>query len=73
MTPEFQSSMRELDRRQNDGMDVRLLWCEDDGSVFVAVSDHSTGEDFTVEVREGERALQVFNHPYVYVALQRTR
>jgi hypothetical protein len=45
---------------------VRLLWCERDGRVLVAVNDAKTGEAFTVEVREGENAMQVFNHPYAY-------
>ena len=34
-------------------MDVPVLWCEADGSVFVAVNDHPTGEAFSVEVEEG--------------------
>jgi len=73
MTPEVLTSMRELDSRQTDGMRVRLLWCEGDGRVFVAVNDDHTGEAFSIEVPEGRRALQVFNHPYVYAALERTR
>jgi hypothetical protein len=32
--------MRELHSRVNDGIHVRLLWCEGDGRVFVAVNDH---------------------------------
>lgn len=73
MTSEFLISMRELDGRQADGMDVRLLWCEADGSVLVAVNDHRSGEAFSVEVEEGERPLEVFNHPYVYAASPRMR
>jgi hypothetical protein len=53
--------MRELDGRQANGMDVRLLSREADGSVFVAVDDPRTGEAFSVEVREDERPLEVFN------------
>jgi hypothetical protein len=34
--------------------------------VFVAVNDHKTGDAFSVEVPEGERALQVFDPPYAY-------
>lgn len=73
MSPELMTSMRELDSRQDDGMHVRLLWCEGNGSVFVAVNDHQTGQAFSIEVPEGQRALQVFNHPYVYAALRGTR
>jgi hypothetical protein len=73
MTPELITSTRELDSRQTDGMRVRLLWCESDGRVFVAVNDHNTGEAFSIEVQEGQPPLQVFNHPYVYAAFgQRT-
>jgi len=68
MTPELLTSTRELHSRINDGVLVRLLWCESDGRVFVAVNDHKTGEAFSVEVPEGERPLQVFHHPFVYTA-----
>jgi hypothetical protein len=30
------------------------------------VSDAKTGESFTVEVGENQRALEVFHHPYAY-------
>jgi hypothetical protein len=66
MTPELLTSMRELHSRVNDGVHVRLLWCQSDGRVFVAVNDHRTGDAFSVEVPEGELALQVFEHPYAY-------
>jgi hypothetical protein len=36
--------------------------------VFVAVKDMKIGEAFSVEVPRSERALQVFDHPYVYAA-----
>lgn len=59
---------RELDRRTGDGIDVRLLWCQNDGHVTVAVADSKTGEAFELGVPEGERALEVFHHPYAYAA-----
>jgi hypothetical protein len=68
MTLELLTSMRELHSRVNNGIHVRLLWCEGDGRVFVAVNDHRTGDAFSVEVPENERALQVFHHPYAYAA-----
>jgi len=68
MTPDLLTSMRELHSRVNDGLCVRLLWCEGDGRVFVAVNDHKTGDAFSIEVPDGERALQVFDHPYAYAA-----
>ena len=71
MTPELLTSMRELDSRASDGIQVWLLWCQDNDRVFVAVNDHKTGEAFSVEVPEGERALHVFDHPYAYAAQPR--
>jgi hypothetical protein len=66
MTATTTHLMRELDHRSNDGIDVRLLWNQHDGRVVVAVHDAKTDEGFTVEVLEGERALDVFHHPYAY-------
>jgi hypothetical protein len=60
--------LRELDQRQSDGIDVRLLWRERDERVLVAVADEKTGERFTIVVRDGERALDVFHHPFAYAA-----
>jgi hypothetical protein len=34
----------------------------------VSVADEKTGDQFTIEVRNGERPLDVFNHPYAYAA-----
>jgi hypothetical protein len=66
MTATTTNLMRELDHRTSDGIDVRLLWCERDGSVHVAVNDAKTGAAFTVEVLEGENPMNVFSHPYAY-------
>jgi hypothetical protein len=57
---------RELDSRSRDGITVRLLWHPDDGHVSVAVNDTKSGEAFELRVPDGERALDVFHHPYVY-------
>ena len=71
MTAEVLTSIRELDTRLNDGLQVRLLWCEHDGRLWVAVLDTKTGDAFRVEVHEGERPRDVFHHPYAYAALHR--
>ena len=68
MTAETLTSMRELHSRTTDGILVRLLWCELDNRLFVSVNDDRTGEAFSVEVPEGERALHVFAHPFAYAA-----
>jgi hypothetical protein len=68
MTSTITHLTRELDIRTTDGIEVRLLWSEHDGRVLVAVADAKTGDAFSVEVREGERAMDVFHHPYAYAA-----
>jgi hypothetical protein len=62
---------RELDHRESDGIQVRLLWRPHDDTALVAVSDARTGESFSVEVRDGERAVDVFQHPYAYAGSRR--
>jgi hypothetical protein len=59
---------REIDRRSGGGIDVRMLWRQHDNRVIVAVQDTRTGDEFALEVRDGERALDVFQHPYAYAA-----
>ena len=66
MTATTTPLMRELDHRSSNGIDVRLMLCEHDHRVLVAVSDQKTGEAFTVEVREGECAAKVFQHAFAY-------
>jgi hypothetical protein len=68
MTAEVLTSIRELDTRVSDGLQVRLLWCEHDGQLWVAVLDTRTGETFKLRVHAGERPLDVFHHPYAYAA-----
>ncbi len=62
------TTMTELDRRANDGIDVRLLWDRRDDRVLVAVDDAKTRDAFTVEVRDRRKALEVFHHPFAYAA-----
>jgi hypothetical protein len=68
MTAQIPTTMRELHSRQNDGIHVRLLWSARDGRLAVTVTDTKNGEAFCLDVREGERALEVFNHPYAFAA-----
>jgi hypothetical protein len=71
MTARIPHTTRELHNRVTDGIDVRMLWREHDGRVTVAVADSKTGDAFVVEVRDGERAMDVFHHPYAYAAWHR--
>jgi hypothetical protein len=68
MTSTITHLTRELDSRTFDGIEVRLLWSEHDGRVLVAVNDSKTGDSFSLEVHEGEKAMDVFHHPYAYAA-----
>ena len=61
-------AFRELDSRTSDRIEVRLLWRQRDNRVIVAVADDKTGERFTVDVRDGENALEVFHHPFAHAA-----
>lgn len=65
-TPSTETLARELDSRVSDGIEVRLLWRPFDNHVSVLVNDTKTGVAFEVEVRPGQRALDVFQHPYAY-------
>lgn len=62
--------IRELDRRHNDGIDIRLLWNQLDGRILLAVSDSKTGDAFSIEVEPND-VLEAFQHPYSYAAFTR--
>jgi hypothetical protein len=68
MTAEVLTSICELDTRVIAGIQVRLLWREHDGTLWVAVLNTRTGDALCVEVHDGERPLDVFHHPYAYAA-----
>jgi len=69
MRTQLLGDMRELDRRSNDGIDVRLLWHPDDGRIAVAVTDSKKGKAFDFDVREPHRARHAFQHPFAYADL----
>ena len=58
---------KELAHRQNDGIDVTLLWHSDDDSVVVSIHDAKSDYAFEVGVPR-ERALDAFYHPFAYAA-----
>jgi hypothetical protein len=66
--PESSTETRELDSRTSDGIHVRLLWHSDEERVSVEVADTKTGEVFELPVKDRQRALDVFHHPYAYAA-----
>jgi hypothetical protein len=66
MTTTADTTLRELDHRFSDGIDVTLFWRPEDDRTIVAVSDAKTGDSFTLEVAPHQNALDVFHHPYAY-------
>ncbi len=58
-------TIREMDHRVSDGIDVTLLWNSLTDRVSVAVGNERTGAFFELEV-DPEDALFAFRHPYVY-------
>ena len=58
---------RELAYRENDGLEVALLWPVGERRVLVRVADGRAGQSFDLSV-EGDNALDAFYHPYAYAA-----
>jgi hypothetical protein len=63
---------RELAYRENDGLQVSLLWCKADDSLSISVVDALAGEAFELPV-DCRDALDVFDHPYAYAAWYEVR
>ena len=64
------STVRELDCRTSDHIEVRLLWNPLNDSVSVSVHDTSYGESFQFDVAPAH-ALEAFHHPFAYVGNER--
>jgi hypothetical protein len=60
-------SLRELAHRENDGVEVTLLWNQRDDTLTVSVLDARTGEFFELDAPR-DNALDVFYHPYSHAA-----
>jgi hypothetical protein len=59
---------RELAYREADGVEVTLLWHPVGDFVTVTVVDSRGGDRFELVLEDGDRALDVFNHPYAHCA-----
>ena len=64
------STPRELAHRITDGIEVTLQGHPDADRTTVHVLHAKNDEAFEIEVRAGERALDVFHHPYAYRAVR---
>ena len=65
MSTTAETVVRELDRRFNDGFDVRLLWNSRTNGVLVAIEDQRDGTSFEFRV-DAAKALEAFHHPFAY-------
>ena len=63
------STVRELDYRTNDRIEVRLLWNSLNDSVSVSVDDTRSGESFQFDVAP-THALEAFRHPFAYAGTE---
>ena len=59
--------MTELAHRNNDNIDVSLLWDRETDDLLVLVEDASAGDSFSLPAAR-DRALDVFHHPFAYQA-----
>jgi hypothetical protein len=64
-SPDTTSTFEELDRRENDGIAVSLLWNRAENRLTVVVDDDRTAESFEIPTAPKD-ALDVFHHPYAY-------
>ena len=58
-------TLKELDYRTGDRIEVSLLWSPESGQLAVVVIDREAGEEFAMEV-EPDEAIEVFRHPFAY-------
>jgi hypothetical protein len=56
----------ELAAREGNGVSVALYWTRATNVLTVAVADVTTGDYFELVLGDGERALDVFYHPFAY-------
>lgn len=61
------NGLRELAYRVNHGVEVWLLWQQEEDRLTVLVMDVRTRSWFNVPAT-GQNALDVFNHPFAYAA-----
>ena len=61
-----ESDWKELAGRQNEGLEISLLWSKSADRVKVTVVDSKFDEEFVLDVA-GADALAAFNHPFAYL------
>ncbi len=63
-------TLKELNYRAGEGLEVSLLWSPESGQLAVVVVDETGGEEFALQVEPSE-AMEVFLHPYAYAINRR--
>ena len=58
---------KELAARENEGLEISLLWSKSAGRVKVAVADARLDERFEFDIA-GADALAAFYHPFAFAA-----
>ena len=61
----YDSSIVQLADRNNDGLDVVLLWARQTGRVWVNVTHRRSGQTAQIYAKTAN-ALDVFRHPFAY-------
>ena len=64
--PAANNDWRELASRDNDGLEVSLLWSKSADQVKLIVADTRLDVDFELDVA-GADALAAFYHPFSYI------
>ena len=67
------TTVHELAYRANDGIYVTMSWDSVTDRVTVVVADSKNDDAFDIVVGPGERALDVFHHPFAYRAVREQR
>ena len=60
---------KELAQRENDGIEISLVWNRQSNGLTVFVCDTRTHDLLELEVEPAE-ALDVFRHPYAFAAFR---
>ena len=58
---------KELANRTSGGFEISLRWSREDDRLTVVVEDPATEEVFELKARR-DNALEVFYHPFAYMA-----
>jgi hypothetical protein len=64
----FDANPKELARRDAAGRHVALLWSRRRHRAAVVLEDDSTGELVQLDIQERDNPLELYEHPYAYLA-----